>query len=484
MSPSDDTPARPTDLHGPDANGAYAVTMARRLLSGARTRPTAIDLFSGAGGLSLGLEQAGFDVLSAVEYDPVHAMTHKFNFPRTDVLCADLSLTTVEVIRASAAQGWSSHYGGAPWDGDLDLVAGGPPCQGFSFIGKRRVDDARNDLIFHFFRVVAGLRPKYFLMENVPGIASGEHRALVSDLIDRFTSDGYTVLEPQILNAAQYGVPQDRRRFILMGYRADVAPVAYPSPTTQPVRPVRGQTGSARAQGPTVGDAIRDLPPIEMFPELGASDSVTLGEAVREAMAREASPYARLLAGLDEDITDFSWRREWPRELLTSSAATHHTELSVARFRATVPGTVERVSRFLRLDPAGLCNTLRAGTGAERGAHTSPRPIHPVYPRVITVREAARLHSFPDWFRLHVTKWHGFRQIGNAVPPLLGRALGKAYIEALGAAPVRPRRAQPLGDVSWLEVTMTSATPLANADPRQAPAPRVRPLVTQHARRA
>lgn len=484
MGHSEYTAARPTDLHGTNASTAYSGTMAQRLLDGARTRPTAIDLFAGAGGLSLGLEQAGFDVLSAVEYDPVHALTHKFNFPRTDVLCADLSQTSVDDIRASAARGWNSHYGDGSWEGEVDLVAGGPPCQGFSFIGKRRVDDARNDLIFHFYRVVAGLRPKYFLMENVPGIASGEHRELVRDLIDRFIRVGYNVLEPQILNAAHYGVPQDRRRFILMGYRADVAPVVYPSPTTQPVRPVRGQVCSARVQGPTVSDAIRDLPPIEKFPELRTSDSVALTQAVRDAMAREASPYARLLAGLDEDISDFSWPRVWAREWLTSSAATRHTAPSTARFEATSPGTVERVSRFLRLDPAGLCNTLRAGTGAERGAHTSPRPIHPNYPRVITVREAARLHSFPDWFRFHVTKWHGFRQVGNAVPPLLGRALGKAYVEALGVAPGRPRAARELGDVSWLGVTMTSAMTLANADPRQAPAPRSRLHWKQEARGA
>src|SRR5439155_12575738 len=102
------------------------------------------------------------------------------------------------------------------------------------------------------------------------------------------------------------------------------------------------------------------------------------------------------------------------RRLLTSSMRTIHTRLSVERFQATAPGTTEPVSRFYRPHPSGVCNTLRAGTGSERGAYTSPRPIHPKLPRVISVREAARIHGFPDWFRLHRSKWHGFRQIGNA----------------------------------------------------------------------
>lgn len=110
--------------------------------------------------------------------------------------------------------------------------------------------------------------------------------------------------------------------------------------------------------------------------------------------------------------------------LLTGSLLTDHTELSRQRFAAIAPDDVEPVSRFKKLALNGICNTLRAGTASDRGAFTSPRPIHPTVPRVITVREAARLHSYPDWFRFHATKWHGFRQIGNSVPPLLARAVG------------------------------------------------------------
>lgn len=121
------------------------------------------------------------------------------------------------------------------------------------------------------------------------------------------------------------------------------------------------------------------------------------------------------------------------------------------------PGTTEPISRFYKLSYDGLCNTLRAGTDSARGAFTSPRPIHPSYPRVITVREAARLHSYPDWFRFHATKWHGFRQIGNSVPPLLGRAVASGIIGALGLTPSRPAVTIPLGEKALLALNMRQA---------------------------
>jgi DNA (cytosine-5)-methyltransferase 1 len=127
---------------------------------------------------------------------------------------------------------------------------------------------------------------------------------------------------------------------------------------------------------------------------------------------------------------------------LTSSLRTEHTKLSSQRFTQTPPGKVEPVSRFHKLAPHGLCNTLRACTDSARGAFTSPRPIHYRFPRVITVREAARLHSYPDWFRFHATKWHGFREIGNSVPPLLGRAVAGEIMKALGCIANKPE--QPL----------------------------------------
>jgi DNA (cytosine-5)-methyltransferase 1 len=123
----------------------------------------------------------------------------------------------------------------------------------------------------------------------------------------------------------------------------------------------------------------------------------------------------------------------------------------------TAGGYTESISRFFKLDARGLSNTLRAGTDGQRGAFTSPRPIHYKHPRCITVREMARLHGFPDWFRLHATKWHGARQIGNAVAPPVARAIAKCIMEALGARPLRPRKTVPLGDPLLLNMNIVEA---------------------------
>src|SRR4051794_25855030 len=126
-------------------------------------RPIAVDLFSGAGGLSLGLEQAGFDVVAAVEYDPVHAATHEYNFPLTKVLCADVAAPLrADTLRDAVTTGAAAHGYADDWQGEIDAMVGGPPCQGFSSIGKRLIDDKRNRLVFHFFRLVSELRPRYF----------------------------------------------------------------------------------------------------------------------------------------------------------------------------------------------------------------------------------------------------------------------------------------------------------------------------------
>lgn len=450
-----------------------------------RRRPLAIDLFSGAGGLSLGLEQAGFDVLTAVEYDPVHAATHEFNFPLTRVLCADVSapLTGNELLDA-ATEGMENH-GQDPqaWDRKLDLIAGGPPCQGFSFIGKRLVDDTRNQLVFHFFRLVSELQPRYFIMENVPGMAQGGHKSILARLIADFEDAGYRFpgdRKYRILNAADFGVPQERHRLFLIGTRKDQTNLALPpAPTVRPVAKRISQTNSAEnpadlPRGPTVWDGIGDLPNPNRFPSLLRSDCVQLSEHAVAEMNLTASSYARTLRKVDIDPEDRAHPRTWDPTILTSSTRTAHTETSIRRFRTTASGDTEPVSRFYKLDPKGLCNTLRAGSGSERGAFTSPRPLHPHLPRVLSNREAARLHSFPDWFRLHVTKWHGFRQIGNAVAPLVGRAVGGAVVEALEVAPPTPVEPLSLGNDRLLALTMRSATLYFGAHKDAIPSPRVR----------
>jgi DNA (cytosine-5)-methyltransferase 1 len=410
--------------------------------------------------LSLGLEQAGFDVVASVEYDAVHAATHEFNFPRTATVCRSIANLDPGDLCEAAAEGRRRHGRRGSWDGTVDLVAGGPPCQGFSLIGKRLVDDPRNELVFHFFRIVRELRPRYFLMGNVPGMLIGGHSSILEHLILEFEEIGYAIARPiKILNALDYGVPQDRRRVFVLGAREGETLPSYPAPS---------------AQRATVDDALSDLPDIDDYAGLVGDDEVRLAEEeIRDALSR-ASEYARRLRGDERDPHDLSRPRVWDTRLLTSSRRTKHTQISIERFSATEPGSVEPISRFLRLDPQGACNTLRAGTGSERGAYTSPRPIHPTYPRVLSVREAARLHSFPDWFRLHRTKWHGFRQIGNAVAPFVGRAVGREFTAVLGVAPPVPVAPVTLGDPALLTLTMSEAAERLGARLDELPAQRTR----------
>ncbi|HGO4996305.1 TPA: DNA cytosine methyltransferase, partial [Klebsiella pneumoniae] len=368
------------------------------------TRPIAVDLFAGAGGLSLGLEQAGFDIMASVEIDPIHCSAHKYNFPMCKTICRSVVDVTGEYVREVSGIG----------EKEIDVVIGGAPCQGFSLIGKRALDDDRNKLVYHYVRLVLELKPKYFVFENVKGLTVGKHKQFLVEIMDAFKDGGYDVVSDyKVLNAADYGVPQDRRRLFLMGGRKGIALPSYPEPL------------SIRT---TVGDAIGDIPDAEKYPELWGRDWVY-------AKFGEQSLYSSYLHGVGKDPSDFSYPRIFNKDKLTCSLLTDHSDISRGRFVETLPDTVEPISRFKKLSMNGLCNTLRAGTASDRGAFTSPRPIHPIYPRVITVREAARLHSYPDWFRFHVTKWHGFRQVGNSVPPMLARSVGLQIMKVLGVTP-------------------------------------------------
>jgi DNA (cytosine-5)-methyltransferase 1 len=384
-------------------------------------RPKAIDLFCGAGGLSLGFEQAGFDIISAVEVDPVHASVHSFNFPNCKTICEDITL--IHGLELSRGH-------------DIDVIIGGPPCQGFSLIGKRDINDPRNDLISQFVRIVKEIRPKYFVMENVPGLTIGVAKELLESVIADIENDGYQVVKPyKVLNANEYGVPQSRKRLFLLGYRGDQAVPEYPIKSSVSVK---------------VMDAINDLPNIDEFAELNNSDVI-------EYSLFPTSDYAKKLHDTILDEQDFSYPRAWNINLLTGCMRTQHTEKSIERFTDTAIGSVEPISRFLKLDPNGQCNTLRAGTDKSRGAYTSPRPIHPRDNRCISVREAERLHSFPDWFRMHSTKWHGFREVGNSVPPLLARAVASQIIYSLGINPTKPTEIIKLCEEQLLYFNTTKA---------------------------
>jgi len=400
-------------------------------------RPIGIDLFAGAGGLSLGFEQAGFDIACSVEVDPVHCAIHSVNFPKTKEFCA--SVVDVKGRALMKAAGLRK--------GELDVLFGGAPCQGFSMIGKRALDDERNALPKHFIRLVSEMKPKYFVFENVKGLTVGQHRQFLEEIIEAFEAEGYKLVSPyRVLVATHYGVPQRRERLFLLGARKGMPLPRYP---LQQSREAGKSDDIFLPATPTVADAISDLPDADSFDEL------LKGDAVRSRFGKP-SKYAKLMRG-GEDPTDFSYPRKYAKGWLTSSLRTVHSEKSKARFAGTEGGDTEPISRFFKLPSDGYCNTLRAGTASDRGAFTSPRPIHPTSPRCITNREAARLHSFPDWFRVHITKWHGFRQIGNSVPPLLGRAVAEEIVNALGITPEKPDEILELGDKRLLSANMKEA---------------------------
>lgn len=372
-------------------------------------RPLAIDLFSGCGGLSLGLEAAGFDVVGAVEVDPIHALVHHFNFPYSVTVCQDISqLQSEQLLARIRAKGFQ---------GDIDVIAGGPPCQGFSLMGKRNLKDPRNQLVFEYLRIVNEIRPKYFIFENVAGMAAGKHQAFLDQLLEQFQEIHYNITLPlQVLDSSLYGVPQKRKRLFILGSRHDVKQIAYPEATTP--------TDESKI---TVHDAIYDL---------GKITAYTGKDQGFSSKKLDYSHFRKSFAMRPDGLFALCHQRPLSPKIW-GHLSSNHTQKSIDRFAQTPPGKTEKISRFLKLHPDGLSNTLRAGTPSVRGAHTAARPIHYQEPRCITIREAARLHTFPDWFQFHRTIWHGFREIGNAVVPLLAKKLGDEIMQKLDYSPAQ-----------------------------------------------
>ena len=371
-------------------------------------RLVAIDLFCGAGGMSLGFEQAGFAVVAAVDNDPIHLAAYRKNFPDTQTLRGDLALLTGEELRRSLGLG-RKH---------IDVVFGGSPCQGFSNMGKHHADDPRSELLLHFARLVRQLRPTYFVLENVPGLLADGAESFRKSFVRRIRLAGYDIVTPiQVLDASNFGVPQRRKRAFILGFKKGVKAPKYPEAST-------AYRKEDMPSPPSVWDAIGDLPDVSKIPRLMKRDAY-------HGKLTAPSAYARVMRGDVRDEEDQSSVRSVNGAGLTGCLRTNHTPDVVERFRSTVPGRFEPVSRFYRLRKKGLATTLRAGTGPANGSYMAPRPIHPLTPRCITAREAARLHSFPDWFQFNSTKWHGFRQIGNSVPPLLARAVAKVILASI-----------------------------------------------------
>ncbi|MBS4017595.1 MAG: DNA cytosine methyltransferase [Dechloromonas sp.] len=340
-----------------------------------------IDLFSGCGGFSLGAHQSGFSVAAAFDNDETLTSSFPLNFPRTRLFLADVAKLDGATVRRLV---------GARIDG----VFGGPPCQGFSDIGRRDRDDPRRKLVWHFFRIVSELQPSFFVMENVRGLAYLGARDILEEAQD-LLRDRYRVWGPVLLDAADFGAATARRRLFMVGIhkgRGDQFAL-------EDLQPYRIPAATVRA-------AIDDL-----------RDAVHIGERAnfdvwRIARAGRPSGYAKVLRSRDSTFT--------------GHRPTLHSDAVTRRFAEVAQGAVDLVGRHHRLSWEGQCPTLRAGTGVDRGSYQSVRPLHPEEPRVITVREAARLQGFPDEHLFHPTVWHSFRMIGNSVVPSIAKAIFSA----------------------------------------------------------
>lgn len=356
-----------------------------------------LDLFCGCGGFSLGAELAGFHSLAAVDIDPILQSGFRKNFPRTKAIQGDVG----QISRAD----WRQIIGDVRPDG----IIGGPPCQGFSRIGKRSKNDPRNTLIHHFYRHVEELQPKFFVMENVEGLLDEGSRDVLMSAIER-VSGRYNILGPLVVNAADFGAATSRRRVIVVGYNPnDCDPL-----TVEQLRPTIGKHA-------TVADAIADLPE----PIKASDDSENFGWArYPNISSGNLSSYARALRSAPPEGLGWTEAIQWLEKGFVSGLfETRHSAAVAERYSKIENGKRDPISRSQRLEWNGQCPTLRAGTGAEKGSFQAVRPLHPSEARVITVREAARMQAFPDWFVFHPTKWHSFRMIGNSVSPSVSYGL-------------------------------------------------------------
>ena len=356
--------------------------------------PKVIDLFSGAGGLSLGAARAGFEICGAVDSDPRALGVHAKNFPGTLHSEADVSELTGHSL---------GRLFGLP-SGTVTGIVGGPPCQGFSNMGRRDLSDTRNRLFAHFFRVVNEARPSFFLAENVMGIFQKQYAEMVESSLEQ-VSRNYVILDPIKICAADYGAPTSRTRVFFFGYLPDEMETMTAESFDAPcdVEPVM------------VRDALDGLP-VHVDPKWQREE-----DGWRQSESRGTGYFSVRLQGcVPLGVGDQAALQRLASEGLSSGTlGTLHSPEVATRYAALKHGERDSVSKSQRLDPEGFCPTLRAGTGPERGSYQAVRPIHPVAPRVITPREGARLQGFPDWFTFSPSKWHSFRQIGNSVSPIV-----------------------------------------------------------------
>lgn len=373
---------------------------------------SAVSLFSGCGGFCEGIERAGFDIKCSVELDGFAVETYRHNFPRTPLFAGDIA-----DFLNTPGEDHVAKYG---LEG-IDLVFGGPPCQGYSQIGTRCLKDERNFLYKQFCRVVETLQPRMFLMENVPNLLlmrKGHYRDLI---LQEYQRIGYGNATFVTVSAADYGVPQLRQRVVFVGTRDgielpfDLQEFCESNLASQAIeRPV------------TVREAIDDLP----------TEIVESGEVMSYPRRGKLSAFQKTMR-LDCDGRIYSRKAKRERGLGNSAVAlhNHHTkDIQERRSRLirmlkpgakadSLPKSVwngKRPEKWRRLHPELPSYTILAQMHRDLSEW-----VHPWLHRWITVREAARLQSFHDGFVFKSSEWQQLKQIGNAVPPLLAHALGE-----------------------------------------------------------
>lgn len=358
------------------------------------TKPTLVDLFCGCGGFGLGAELAGFHTVAAIDIDATLQSAYKNNFPNTKVVNWDL--TSLD------KSGWDKILDNQQIDG----VIGGPPCQGYSRIGVGDVNDPRRKLLEDFFRHVNILNPKFFVMENVEGLMDKQNRPQLDKALS-MVNDKYTLIGPLVIDASDCGAPTRRRRVIVVGYDSKY------------VGDLSESHFKFNLPKVTVGDAIKDLPP-----PIPQSAQINDFGFARYPQSPNLSKYAQQMRGSAPEGLGFAEAiKEHASGKVSGLFTTNHSQEVAERYQKTIPGKTDPISRSKKLLWDGLCPTLRAGTGSDKGSFQSVRPLHPEIGRVITVREAARLQGFPDWFTFHPTKWHSFRMIGNSVSPIVSQQI-------------------------------------------------------------
>ena len=384
-----------------------------------------IDLFAGAGGLSEGLSDAGFHSLFASEIVPVYAQTYKRNHSNAKVVTEDIRKLDADSVREELMLE----------RGELDLIAGGPPCQGFSINAPvRSTSDSRNHLFREYLRFVDAFAPRSILIENVPGLVSFENGATLHAILDALAELGYGA-DVRILCAPFYGVPQMRWRTIILGTRGrKLPPEAYPEPIYHaPIRAnftstfdgrsiVKEPSPEANANYVTVREAIGDLPVLQ---------SGETGEAVKQY---RCDPFCQ-----------YQERARRGSIGVFNHEAPKLSKINLERMKFIKPGgnwtdipetllpkgmqrarKSDHTKRYGRLEPDGLASTILTKCDPHWGAF-----IHYEQDRSLTVREAARIQSFPDHFVFSGNTAEQFAQVGNAVPPLLAQAVGVALKSVL-----------------------------------------------------